>query len=173
MARSQRPPTVAQQRRRNAQRIAARRARLAGSQAQRSAERQRQHLEAEATRDRLRQVAASAKRRAARERRPSGSYRISAPFYARKSPDGYPRQFGARSRVWADQRTASVIGEYNNAVKAAENGDYAALDEFIDRVITDQDGNSYRLVTDHAEINAFLRAGRRNEYHKSYRVEAV
>jgi len=88
--------------------------------------------------------------------RPAGAYRISAPFYARKLPDGYPRQFGTRSRVWISPEVVSVIGEYNNAVRSVERCDYAALDRFIGRVIVDREDNRYLLVTDHTETNFFL-----------------
>lgn len=180
MARS-RSAQLAEARHRNRQRIAAHRQRLAATrttQAQRSAARQRHQLAREANARRSREDRASSARRSARESAISAGIarKISAPFYARKLPDGGPRLWATKNNpVYVSQATASTISHYNIAVHEAARagGDKTRIDEFFGRVIADLDGNTYELVTDAAEIRRLIEARHRIDYVKNYRAAAA
>jgi len=175
MARS-RSAQLAQARRRNRQRIAAHRQRIAATgttQAQRSAARLRRQIAHEVNARRQLEDRASAKRRSARELASASGIarKISAPFYARKLPDGGPRLWATKNT----QATASTISHYNIAVHevARAGGDKTGIDEFVGQVIADLDGNTYELVTDATEIRRLIEARHRIDYVKNYRGEAA
>ncbi len=64
---------------------------------------------------------------------------------------------GYQTRVQFDARNMSLMGEYWNAVKKAQNGGSTGDLRAMNRVeIRDVDGNRYRLLTDIDAINEFF-----------------
>ena len=86
--------------------------------------------------------------------------------------------FGANpdtNPVWVDEPTATVLSNYNHAVRAlfGPGADKSRIDEFIARTVTDLEGNIYELVTSEAEIRKLLDQRHRVDYIRQYRAEAA
>lgn len=72
--------------------------------------------------------------------------------------------------IVSDSKTASIIGQYHNAVREYLNtGDKSVLKGFEDMIITDSEGTAHRLETNLKKLRAIESAKEEPEFFEIYR----